>query len=453
MKQILKRLESFAKKLTFLVKALSFLNFLADNAFFLKKNMYFIFFAVLLFFTPLIAVSNTKELFEFPKMFFVYFFGLFVIIFFISDILFNPIKLKMPSALVSAFFLVTFISTIFSSHFYTSVFGYYTRFNDGLLLYLIFFGLYFVAINKLKKEDYLKLLKMVTLTVIPISIYGLAQHFGGSSFLWSYPAVDRVFSTLGQPNWLAQYLAMILLACLYFALSENYKNFKFWFMVYVFGFFCFWVTYSMSGILGFLAGLAILSLNFYKKKVEPENFALRTILLFLITVSIAISNLGLFREKLNDAVIDIKKGVTVVLESQKVYAQGSEYKISDPGFIRLELWKSSVDLIKSSPKVFLIGTGPETYPYAFQPFRNLKLNYSSEWDYVFNKPHNYYLEIWSESGIFALIIYLVLLRQLFKKLPECATPALAAFAVTNIFGWPVVATSFLFWFFLSWSEA
>lgn len=423
-----------------------------------KGKIYFLFFSLLLFFTPLIAFNNTNELYEFPKMYFLYLFGFFVIAYFISDNVLHPVKLKKPSPIVCAFFLLTLISTFFSSHFYTSFFGYYTRFSDGLLSYLVFFGLYFVALNKLQKGDFERLLEIAVLTIIPISIYGLAQHFGGPQFLWNYAAVDRVYSTFGQPNWLAQYLVMLLLVCLYFLLSSSFEQFKFWFFIYILGFFCFWTTYSMSGILGFLAGVGLICVPYLKKgehknKLNSEKLGVRVALIVLISFFIAISNLGLFEAKINDAITDIKKGLSYV---GTVYAQTTDYKVSDPGFIRLELWKSTFSLIGSSPKIFLLGSGPETFPYVFQKFRNLKLNYSSEWDYVFNKPHNYYLETWSESGIFALGLYLVLLYQLVKKSPHFLMPSVAAFAVTNFFGWPVVATSLLFWFFLAlakrWEE-
>ncbi len=432
------------------------------------KKPYFFFFSILLFFTPLILVTNTNELFEFPKMFFIYIFGLFIICFFISDLILNNkfAKFRKPSLVVSIFFLITLISTIFSSHIYTSFFGYYTRFNDGLLSYIVFFGLYLVAINKLNKEDFLELAKVAILPVLPISIYGLAQYFGGPSIFWSLPAVERVYSTIGQPNWLSQYLGILLVICVYFALNDSFGNFKLWFSLYAIGFFCFWVTYSMSGLVGFAAGVLVLVFNYLvgKKNEEEskegkekkdrkvdkvENISFRIALLILVTISILISNLGLYKGKFNDVLIDIKKTVSVV---KKVYALSTDYEVSDPGFIRIELWKSTLNLIKSSPKVFFIGIGPETFPYEFQKYRNTRLNYSSEWDYVFNKPHNYYLEIWSESGIFALGIYLYLLFLVIKNSPKFLVPAIVVFIVTNIFGWPTVATALLFWFFVSWSE-
>ncbi|MFZ2663844.1 MAG: O-antigen ligase family protein [Patescibacteria group bacterium] len=422
------------------------------------KKPYLLFFSILLFFTPLILVTNTNELFEFPKMFFIYIFGLFIIFFFISDLIINKPKIVKPSVPILLFLLSTFLSTIFSSHFYTSFFGYYSRFNDGFLSYLIFFGLYFVAINKLNREDLFKLLEVSLLPIVPISIYGLIQHFGGPSIFWNLPAVERAYSTIGQPNWLAQYLSMLLPVCLFFAITDSFNKFKYWFFLYSIGFFCLWVTYSMSGLVGFISGVVVLSLVITHKKKDVSNYSsemasnnvlTRVAFLVLISLSISITNMGIFKGKVNDAITDIKRTVSVV---KKVYALDNSYEISDPGFIRIELWKSTFKLIKSSPKVFLIGTGPETFPYHFQPFRNTKLNYSSEWDYVFNKPHNYYLELWCESGVLTLLAYMLLLYILSRKLPWFLIPSLIVFMVTNIFGWPTVSTTLIFWFFLSWSD-
>ena len=184
------------------------------------------------------------------------------------------------------------------------------------------------------------------------------------------------------------------------------------------------------------------------KERKAKDFKIRFLALIILTFIIAISNLGIYKYKINDIFSDLKKQFTFV---RKVYAENFENienKLSDPGFIRLELWKSTLSLIFSSPKVFLIGTGPETFPYVFQNFRNGKLNYSSEWDFVFNKPHNYYLEIWSESGFSALIVFIVLLYLSFKKLPKYLSASIIVFGISNVFGWPVFSTSLLFWFFL-----
>jgi putative inorganic carbon (HCO3(-)) transporter len=415
---------------------------------FLKENIYLILFSTLVFLTPLITISGANELYEFPKMFFVYLFGFFIITVFLTDYVIHRFKLKRISLTVLLFMFVLILSTILSSDLYTSIFGYYTRFNDGLLSYMVYFGLYVVAINKIKKEDFIKILKISLLTIIPISIVGIAQKYG-ITLVWPYLSVERVFSTLGQPNWLAQYLAVLLPITVYFGLTEKSKASFLWVFIYCLDFFCFWLTYSLSGLLGLVVGLATFVLFFVIKEVVDKEILLKILVMGLFSSVVILTNSEMFKSKIDDAVFDITNTVSFV---QKVYAAGEVYKLSDPGYIRKELWRTSFLLIRSSTKNMLIGTGPETFPYVYQPFRGSGLNYSSEWDFVFNKPHNYYLEIWAECGIFALFLYLGMIFKAAFNSHYFVFPALAVFLVTNIFGWPVVSTALLFWILVAYSE-
>jgi hypothetical protein len=255
-----------------------------------------------------------------------------------------------------------------------------------------------------------------------------------------------VYSTLGQPNWLAQYLSLLLPLSLYFLLFEKNEKLKIlYFVIYVFGFFCFWTTYSVSGIIGFVLSLAILIFRIFKKEKVSKEFFNRGVLVIVITLFIVFSNLGIYKDKINDIFVDLKKQSLLI---KNVYASNDTNRLSDPGYIRFELWKSSLKLVFSGIKIFSLGSGPETFPYVFQNFRSENLNFSSEWDFVFNKPHNYYLEIWAESGFLSLIVFIVALIYLYKKTPYYIGPSVVAFVVTSFFGWPVVATSLIFWFFL-----
>lgn len=401
------------------------------------KDPYFLLTSVLLFFTPLVLSKATNELFEFPKMIFLYLFGGFLLAFFVTDKAFSKNRVKKWSLPVLVFILANIVSTIFSSHRHTSIFGYYSRFNDSLVSILFFFLLYLVFKNILSRNVFDKFLNIILLTIIPVSVFGLYQHFNG---------VERVYSTFGQPNWLAQYFCMLLPLCIFKCLKESFKS---WFLVYLLGFYCFWLTYSVSGVLSFVLSLSVLFILMSREGSFERSSLNKSLVLLFLSFIIVSSNLGMFKEKVHDAIYDIKQRTSSLT---KVYASEDDYKVSDPGFIRIELWKSTLNLISSSPKVFLVGTGPETFPYEFQSFRNLKLNYSSEWDYVFNKPHNYFLEVWSELGTLGLISFLVLVVYVFRKMPYYLKPAIIGFLATSFFGWPVVSTSLIFWFLVSYAE-
>jgi putative inorganic carbon (hco3(-)) transporter len=408
-------------------------------------------FGILCFTVPLILSSSTNELFEFPKMFFVYYLGLTTIFVFALESIWSirgARRISLPNKWVSLFVAGYIVSTVFSNHHYTSFWGYYTRFNGGLLSVLIVFGIYLIAKNVFNKEEFLRLLKIVLLSVVPVSIYGIVQYYGSIDIDLTGGEVIRVFSTFGQPNWLASYLSMLLLPVIYFtAISDRPVLRWFWSIVYLLGFACLWLTYSVSGLLAFIVGAVVLvTINFgvFRSKTRALS------LLLVISIIFALLNLGVFKQRISDVYIDLQK---TIVQHSAVFAQGEDgYELSDTGFIRTGIWRGTFDLIASSPKIILIGNGPETFPYAFPAFRPAMLNYSSEWDYVFNKPHNYYLELMSNGGLVVLIPYLLLISWSLKKRHPFITPALSAFYVANIFGWPSVVTALLFWMFLAYLE-
>ena len=170
----------------------------------------FFMFSLLYFATPLLFTKNTNEHYEFPKMFFVYYLSLIIFALFGTKLLLYPQKVVKPRIVFVVFLLVFLVSTILSVHRYTSIFGYYTRFNDGLLSLLFYFGLYFVGINTFTKEDLKGLYFLVQLTTIPMFLISIGQYYPQLKFLWGGKLQERVFATFGQPNWLAQFLVMLI---------------------------------------------------------------------------------------------------------------------------------------------------------------------------------------------------------------------------------------------------
>jgi putative inorganic carbon (HCO3(-)) transporter len=403
-----------------------------------KVNPYVFMFSLLFFFTPLLFVGNTNELFEFPKMFFVYAVGGFIVLAFILDSLFNRKKLILPSFPVLLFVLALILSTLFSTHRYTSLWGYYTRFNEGLVSVSIFFGLYLCGMNTLKKEDLESLLRLVLWGSLLVSCFGIWQYAQG---------ISRVYSTIGQSNWLAQYYVLVLpFVISLYLMSKRVLNI--WFVVYLLGFACLWFTYSVSGLLGFGVGFVFVLIHHLK---NSNKFVLYRLGIILgISIVIAAFFPGIMTQKVHDGLFGIKTLLSLSVEN--VYALETSYKVSDPSYIRLALWHSSAGIIVSSPKNLLIGTGPETFPYVYQKYRSSLLNHSSEWNFVFNKPHNYYLEVFIESGLFGIVSYLGLLWYVCKKVPRGVLPSFFGLLVTNIFGWPTVVPTLFFWLFIVFSE-
>lgn len=142
----------------------------------------------------------------------------------------------------------------------------------------------------------------------------------------------------------------------------------------------------------------------------------------------------------------------------------------DSGRIRRIVWQGAIDIWKHYP---IAGSGVETFAYSYYQFRPVEHNLVSEWDFLYNKAHNEYLNFLATTGVvgtgtyFILIISILFLffkfsniipavRHLGKNSSNIAAPKLNNFLpvaflsgfssilVTNFFGFSVVPVAVLF---------
>jgi len=190
---------------------------------FLQK-LIFALFNILVFATPFVFTWFNQELFEFNKMIVVYLFTSLILAIWAGRSLIRKQLLwknRTHNYLVALFFFSQLLSTIFSMHQRTSIFGYYTRFNGGLLSIIAYLALFFAAQYNLSKKQLNLILKNLLFAALLISLYAIPEHFGHSlSCLivtgkynvacWVQDVQNRVFATFGQPNWLAGFLLMTI---------------------------------------------------------------------------------------------------------------------------------------------------------------------------------------------------------------------------------------------------
>jgi tetratricopeptide (TPR) repeat protein len=79
---------------------------------------------------------------------------------------------------------------------------------------------------------------------------------------------------------------------------------------------------------------------------------------------------------------------------------------TDSGKIRILVWKGAIDAWLHNP---LFGTGVETFAFAYYQYRPAAHNLTSEWDYLYNKAHNEYLNYLATTGAFGLLTYLAII--------------------------------------------
>ena len=392
-----------------------------------------LFFLSLFLLTPVIFTSINSELFELPKMYFVY--GIATIIFTLHLINYlrgrtTLVRLSFLDSIFILFYSSQLISTIFSIDVYTSVFGYYSRLNGGLLSLTCYFLLYFVIKNYLDNQFKNNIILASLISGFLIATFGIAEHFGIDKSVWVQDVQARVFSTLGQPNWLAAYLCILLP----FAVDKTLKSKKFSLVIsnlslVIIFYTCLLFTKSKTGIIA-----AILSLGFYfvfsffqkniSKKFLIINYSLLTIL------SLLISN------PLKDFLVPPPS------RGNAPEGQGG-LNITPSEDIRKIVWQGTYQLWQQFP---VFGTGPETFAYSYYWTRPASHNLTSEWDFLYNKAHNEYLNYLATTGAFGFLSYIVLIlfTIYFLRQDLVILAAFLSILITNFSGFSVVITSLYF---------
>ena len=411
------------------------------------NNLLEITFYALFFLTPLTFNFATKELFEFPKMILVYLFSTLALFLFLIKKRSSPRSSSVTLSL-TLFVVSYFATTLLSTHRYTSLWGYYSRFNGGFFSLLAFYSIYLILnqfLNKIRTE---LIIRALFFSGLIISLYAVLQNFGFDKDFWVQDSQARAFSTLGQPNWLAAYLLVVLPIPIYhYLIAPNIKRRLFYFLSTGIFYFAFWSTYSLSGFLGLLAFVLLESL-------VNKDFLLahlREILLLLFfCLSLSASRPGIFGAKIDSFIKTVGPKAYLIKDALAETLSPVTNKPIDTGDIRLSVWKGAASLFLSSTKNLIFGTGPETFAYNFIKFRPRELNRTSEWDFLYNKSHNYYLDLLTGSGLLGLLSYAYFVFVVTKKfIAEKNARNLLLFGgwltifVTNFFGWPTVSLSLL----------
>src|SRR3989344_2668570 len=143
-------------------------------------NIVAVLFYILFFLTPLVLFPKTSEVFEFNKMVFVYAATIFIVFFWIlkmilsRKIIFKRSPLDIPLIL---FLISNVISTIFSIDQRTSLLGYYSRFNGGLLSTVSYLMLYWAYVSNMDRVKTKTIFYTLLTSSFFVSAYAILQHF------------------------------------------------------------------------------------------------------------------------------------------------------------------------------------------------------------------------------------------------------------------------------------
>lgn len=405
------------------------------------------FFALFLL-VPWVFTGNTAELFEFNKMWLTFAVIIVITSAWIIKMLARKrfVIQKTPLDLPILLFLLSqIISTLFSLDSYISLWGYYTRWNGGLLSTIAYILLYYALVSNITEFNPKKTVKQIVgvsiVSALFVALWGLPSHFGHdptclmfrgnfdvSCWTADFQPMVRMFSTLGQPDWLSAYLDIILpvVIVLFLWKFQDLKNSKS--KIFAVCYFLFAVLFytelnftgSKSGYLGFIAAFAaflgyfIWKAKFKKTKllgVYAVTFAIIIISLFTTNPFPQLQNYSipnlinkLHKTQPETSPKPSSNKQTIPTQPTTVAPiSGGEFGGSDSGKIRSFVWKGALDIARHYP---IFGSGVETFAFAYYQYKPQGHNLTSEWDFLYNKAHNEYLNFLATTGIFGLGTYL-----------------------------------------------
>jgi len=339
---------------------------------------------------------------------------------------------------------------------HTSVYGYYGRWNGGLFSILSYLLLFFVFLQTHKISDIKLLFKISVITSAIVLIWGLFSKFGidFSCFIFTGDIANscwtdqfqpgiRIFSTLGQPNWLGTYLSIHFFMAGYFAYEaflRHQNSIQNFFSIYLLlNLIVIVFTKSRSSLLAVFISISIgLILYFTQKLKSRTRFAARAILIAVLSFIIMVGTFTVSRSI-------FQKNVPQNLV------------ITDSMTIRSIVWEGAIVLGNMYP---ILGTGPETFAYSYYFTKPASHNMTSEWDFVYNKAHNEFLNYLATTGYLGLISYIfvigtvivIFMKQINKSKKNSDSIfiftcflSFTSILVTNFFGFSTSMAQLLFY--------
>lgn len=273
---------------------------------------------------------------------------------------------------------------------------------------------------------------VIQYTVLPndaLSHVGYARQNGVLSafFIDDKPDLERIMSTLRDPNSLGSYVITIgSLALALILRRKKERNLAIGFMVL--SILCLWQSFSRSAWIGFVvAMLTGIVINF--KEVKVSKRAMRFGVGLVLGTTLVV--IGLTYATRN----------TYFVKNVVFHADESTV-LEDPNELRMRFWRESIQNVAQDP----IGSGPGTAGLASirNNVQGTELN------------ENYYLQIASEVGVAGLLLFLAILvtvaLRLLERVPKdwlalALVASLAGLLVTNflVHIWSNEAVAYTWW--------
>lgn len=321
---------------------------------------------------------------------------------------------------IIAFWTVSFLSTILSLQPYLSFWGEQNRAGGFFALshYIIFF---LIGISVLNKNQWHKILNLAIIISAIAGIYAILQKFSPwtNNYLMH---LDRPQSTIGNVNFFAAYLLLLIFPTIYFLIKTKKW---FYFIILPVQLFALCLTQTRGAYLGFLTGL-LFFLFFYPSK----KYYLKVSSVILACVVLASFWL-------------------LIKSDSKSPVLARIAQIAEVSNIRLITWQISLQAIKARP---LLGYGPENFSIGLDQNYDPELATYGTQDTWWDKAHNFVFDYGITIGILGLLAYLSIFGAVLWKSHHIIKTTVAAYFVQNIFNFDSVVVYIILFLILAYAE-
>ena len=300
----------------------------------------------------------------------------------------DRIRLGSTGVFAVGFLAVAAAATALSAQPARSLFGDMGRY-EGLLTFAAYAALFFVSSQTLSKGDGLRrLVRAVTVVAAIVSVYGIVQFLGVDPVAWPAGRFEefRSFSTLGNPMYLGEYLALCLPVALGGVLASRGAERGLFAAGAAIEALCLATTVTRGSWLGGVVGIAV-ALWMVRRHVHLSRR--RVVALTVSAVVIVGAGLVLMLAGPDSQII------TRRLASTFSFGEGSTGT-------RLEIARASAAMVASRP---VLGWGPDTYRVVYPRYATLQHYLLAGRDIVADNAHNYPLQLAATIGLIGLLLF------------------------------------------------
>ena len=379
-----------------------------------RRNWLLVLISLIIFLTPITFLINQWGYNPFTLTKIALFRSLVIItLFFYIVKVFLKKEFKVKADQWLFFFLLLLVAswgaaTYFSIHPFVSFWGSHAKQFGffSLFFYGLFFLLVFLIVEKWRQIE--KILWSVYFSSLVVVGYGFLQYLALDPFSWQEPPfiTGRIFSTLGQPNFLAHFLVMVIPLTVFgviFIVKRSWQRI-FLAVLVLFQVLALVLTLSRGGWLALIATGVVFLLGYCViKKKKKWLWVILITSLFLVTTLAGFNLTDLGKTIQDNTENKIVKRVTSLAN----LTQGS-------AGARLNYWQAGwTEFKQASLKRKIFGFGPDTLTTVFAGDYKKNWGHLEALNTIPDRAHNLVLDIWMQFGLAGIIASLLFFGFLF----------------------------------------